>query len=337
MFEEVRRGHVGGGLGEVGGLVYLSPGRLVDLFVLFPGKSSRRGQLRFENSERVSLSRLFDLLPTPVATVVVVAGVGQIAFHHGLYQCRPVAPPSSAGRLQRRLIDGHDVAPIDRYAGHAVALSAARDAVNRHLPRKGHRYRVSVVLAEEDHGEPVDAREVHRLVTVADAGCAVAEIGYGHRVVVPHPGGQRRAHRLGDLRAYHVRQVYDAVFGVRPVCRELASATERLALLRQEAQHYLLRGDLQRQEHGQVAVVDVELVEALLERPGATYLPRLMSLRRRDDGRVALTVEKPYALVQRPAHHHLPVHIQQSLVIQGMRGPRLAFSYDRHIDATNPS
>ena len=65
-------------------------------------------------------------------------------------------------------------------------------------------------------------------------------------------------------------------------------------------------------QDSQVAVVDVEVVLPDTEGMDAPDLRRLMSLRRRDNGRLALTVEHPYTLVQRPTEDHLPVHFEHS-------------------------
>ena len=69
----------------------------------------------------------------------------------------------------------------------------------------GRRVRPLVVVADEDHRQPADAGEVHRLVRVAACGGALAEPADRDAPLLADPEGERRA----DGHRQHRRQVAD--------------------------------------------------------------------------------------------------------------------------------
>ena len=153
--------------------------------------------------------------------------------------------------------------------------------------------------------------EVHRLVAVADAGRAVSEVGNHDAVVSAHPVGEGCAHSLRDVCPDDVGYVDQADVGIRAVRGELARSAEGFTLLSEEAGHYLDGGHAEHEHDGEVAVVDVELVLALLQSGYAANLPGLVSLGGGDDGSLALAVEHPDAFVQDADEGHLAVHFEE--------------------------
>ncbi len=119
-----------------------------------------------------------------------------------------VGPPPLARLLDRALrlaVDGEHVGAVDHDAVEAVRLGAVGDLLDRVLEVGGRRVRPLVVVADEDHGQPPHAGEVHRLVAVAARGGAFAEPADGDAVLLADAEGERAADRHRE----HRRQVAD--------------------------------------------------------------------------------------------------------------------------------
>ena len=172
----------------------------------------------------------------------------------------------------------------------------------------------------------MDCGEVHRFVRIADAGCAVAEVHDCQRILAAHTQRQRGAHGLRKLRRHHIGQVHKPKFGIRSVRGKLARAAQRFAVLGGKAQHNFARRHSKRQHHSKIAIVDVEQIRPATEGVCAANLRRLVSLRRRHDCRLALTVQHPNALVQSARQRHLGVHFQQRIVAQTAAVCRISHS-----------
>ena len=204
--------------------------------------------------------------------------MGEVPFNTGLDEGGAFAPSGAVGGLGCGLEYGHYVASVHLETGHAVALGATGDALNRHLFCERDGYRVFVVLAEEYDGQLMYGGEVHGLMDLAHAGGAVAEVGDDYGVLALHPRRQRRAHSLGHVGGDHVGNVDDPVFGIGPVSGELPRAAEGLALFCQKASHDFCRCHSENQQRRQVSVVDIKLISSFAKRPRAAYLRRLVAL-----------------------------------------------------------
>ena len=122
------------------------------------------------------------------------------------------------------------------------------------------------------------------------------------------------------MRADDVRQVHEAPLDAGAVQRELARVADGLARLGKEAEHDLARGEALRDTDAHVAVVGKgeEGVGVAAKRPDAAELRGLVSLARRNDGRLALAVEHPHPLVERANERHRRVDVEQVVTAEGL-------------------
>ena len=146
--------------------------------------------------ERVSRDPRVDFRLSPVAELHVEVRSHVLAPAVGLRldQRRALAPSRTGDGLLGRLVDRHDVVPIDRDPLHLVG-GAPRDLRAQLSSRKRRVRRVAVVFAHEEHGQPPERRERQALVHDALLHRRVAEEGDGHRVAAFHPRGHRAADR----------------------------------------------------------------------------------------------------------------------------------------------
>src|ERR671937_103218 len=82
--------------------------------------------------------------------------------------------PGPRHRLLGHVVGRHRVAAVESDAGEAVAGRPLRGVLDRVLLAVGSRDREAVVLDDEDFGQLVDRREVHRLMGVATPICAAS-------------------------------------------------------------------------------------------------------------------------------------------------------------------
>ena len=157
-----------------------------------------------EALDRVALRPLLEHLLRHVERVVV-DGVALHPQRHGLDERRAAALACLLDRALRLAVDGEHVGPVDDDAVEAVRLRAVGDLLDRVLEVGRRGVRPLVVVADEDHGQPAHAGEVHRLVAVAARGGALAEPADGDALLLPDAEGERAADRHRE----HRRQVAD--------------------------------------------------------------------------------------------------------------------------------
>src|SRR5829696_587626 len=153
-------------------------------------------QVPLEAHDRVLLAPFLDLLALAIPAVVIVVGVGGHAVGLGLDQGRPVTPACPLHRLLGDLVDSEHVVSVHLVARKSVAFGPPGYGAGD-LQRLGNRDGVDVVLDEEDHGQVVDAGEVHGLVPVPLAGGGLAAARQHDPVLAAHLERQGAA---GSLR-----------------------------------------------------------------------------------------------------------------------------------------
>ena len=115
------------------------------------------------------------------------------AQRHALDQRRAAALPRLLDRTLCLAVDGEHVGAVDDHPLEPVRSGAVGEVLDRELEVVRRRVRPLVVVADEDDGEPANAREVHPLVGVAARGRAVAVPGDRDPRLVLDPKGERRA------------------------------------------------------------------------------------------------------------------------------------------------
>src|SRR5439155_24170018 len=93
------------------------------------------------------------------------------------------------------------------------------------------------------------------------------------------------------------------------VTRELAPAAEGVITLAQQRQQAVVWRYPERKRDCAIAVVGHYPVHARPERARAAYLRRFVAPHGRHEWRLALSVDRPHALVQRPRERHEPVEV----------------------------
>ena len=164
--------------------------------------------------------------------------MGHQAFQLHFQQDRPLAAGVVDG-LAGDLVGSQQVQAVHDDAGEAVSFGPIGHVANGHLHALGHGNGVTVVLADENHGQLVDAGEVHGFVGLALAGGAVAEIHERNPSVTLHFAGQGVPHGLGEAGSNHVGKLDDVVLQVGALEGELAGVAIGVALLAHKGQHYL--------------------------------------------------------------------------------------------------
>ena len=93
-------------------------------------------------------------------------------------------------RQLRLAVHGEDVGTVDHDPFEAIRLGAVGQVLAGVLEVRRSRVGPLVVVADEDDGEPANAREVHRLVDVSSSGRPVAEPRHGDPPLAANPEGQ---------------------------------------------------------------------------------------------------------------------------------------------------
>ena len=186
-------------LGALDGLFDLGRHVRLHLGLLGLRQESLLDEVLLEPLERVLLPPRLDLLGHAVGAVVIVGGVGQVAVGLALDEARPFTLAGPVDRGVHRGVDVERVVAVDDHPQAAVLVGVLGDVLHRRLLDQRHGDGVAVVLAHRHQRQVVDAGEVHRLVEVALAGGAVAEVTDDDRVLTPHPGGQGDAGGVGDV------------------------------------------------------------------------------------------------------------------------------------------
>ena len=183
VVEHVERLRVGQRLAALAQVVAELVGLLLDAGDELVVDQAVAAEVDLEPGDRVLELPVLDVVVEPVAGRVVGRGVRTHPVGVGLDERRALAV---AGALQRGLRDGvrrEDVVAVDADAGEAEAERALVERDPRlALDRLGDR--PLVVLAEEHDRGVVGRGEDERLVDVALAGGAVAEVGDHGRVAV---------------------------------------------------------------------------------------------------------------------------------------------------------
>ena len=266
-------------------------------------------QVDLEPRDRVLELPVLDVVVEPVAGRVVGRGVGTHPVGVGLDERRALAV---AGALQRGLRDDvrrEDVVAVDADAGEAEAERALVERDPRlALDRLGDR--PLVVLAEEHDRGVVGRGEDERLVDVALAGGAVAEVGDHGRVAVGVAGADGAvaldAHRVAGgvqrLRADHDRVEAEVVL-VRVPAAVVDPAEQAEQVERVDA---LAVGD---------AVLAVGREDEVLraQRAAGADLGGLLAEQLGPDAELAVALEGGGLGVDPPGEHHVAVEAAQLL------------------------
>ncbi len=150
----------------------------------------------------------------------------------------------------------------------------------------------------------MDGGEVQALVEVTPGGAAFAEVDGGDVGLPLQLAGQRDAGGVQDLGADRGGGAEHLVPPAAPVVWHLPPAAARVGRAGQELQHRLSGGEAEDDHHTQVAVVREDPVLARDEGQGAADLGRLVAGAGDGERRLALPVQRPHALVQRPGQTH---------------------------------
>src|ERR687893_1064612 len=142
-------------------------------------------QLHGEALDGVLLAPRGDLLARPVE-VRVALGVAEVAVGDRLEQGRSLAGAGTFEGPGGGVVDLVEVGAADRDARHAVGGGPIRYVLDGRSLLDAHGHPVLVVLAQEDHGQLPDRRQVEGLVEDALVGGALAEEAE-RRVVLAAP------------------------------------------------------------------------------------------------------------------------------------------------------
>ena len=104
----------------------------------------------------------------------------------GFDQGRALAPAGAIHGVPGRLVAGEHVVAVHHHPREAIAGRAVGNVLDGHLAGLRHRDRVAIVLADEEHRQLVDAREIHGFVAIPLAGATLAEIGSGDGIFLAH-------------------------------------------------------------------------------------------------------------------------------------------------------
>jgi len=159
-------------------------------------------------------------------------------------------------RAPDRVADRQHVHAVHALTGHAVGLGELPDLGlgERAVGRGAHR--VAVVLAEEQHRQLPERRQVHRLVELPLRHGAVAEVAHDHLVAAPVLDSEADAHCDGQVRpddrvtAEEVGALVEQVHRAALALGEPVAAAEQLGhdplgigTLRQAVAVLAVRGD----------------------------------------------------------------------------------------------
>ncbi len=154
---------------------------------------------------------------------------------------RSAAAPGLGEKASERLAHRHDVVPVDRLALEAERGDDVAHALDVRVGRARGELGEAVVLADEDHRQPPERREVDRLDEDPALDRAVAEEDDGDRVVAELSRRQRASERERDVAADDARRTEEAVLDVHEVHRASEPSAETAVATHQLRQHPLGR------------------------------------------------------------------------------------------------
>ena len=222
-----------------------------------------------------------------------------------LQQRGALAGPGPFGRPPHRVDHGQHVVAVHDLPRHAVADGRVGHILDGNRLVRRCRKPVAVVFHHEDHGQLPDGRQVQRFVKVALARAAFARKRQRDKVLTLEPGGQAQPAGHGQ-HGGHVRDhADDATLGQAEVegaiapLREAAGPSHELA--EERPQRHTPRGP-----HPQIAVHGHDVV-ALLQRPGASYRDRFLSVAAEPFGKAPLTNQPQHTFFDHPWQQQRPV------------------------------
>ena len=303
------------GLGPPGGVVDLGLDLGLEVLLGLLGQQPLLDDVLLHALQRVLLAPGLDFLGRAVGAVVVVGRVGQIAIRLALDERGPLAVAGPGhGRVGGRVhVEG--IVAVDDDAGEPVGVGVLGDVLDGRLLGQGHGDGVAVVLADEDHGDAVNAGEVQRLVEVAFGRRPVAEVGDGHaRVVARHLRGQGHARGVGDVGGDRRRTGDDVQRPAAPVAGHLAPARAGVGGPGEDAEQHVVRRHPECEHHAGVPVVGEHDIVSLADGPRRAHLGTLVALAAHDEGRLAHAVQAPDLLVEPAGQQDGAVHAEQVVV-----------------------
>ena len=201
-----------------------------------------------------------------------------------------------------------DIGPVRDEPGDPVARRAVGDVGHAHLFRHRRRDREEVVLDDEHHRQPVDRREIDRLVEVARARRAVPPVREDDPVLLADLDRERDTGRLGELRRDADRAGHDVRGHVAELVHDLSPAGVRIRRLREHPEELVRHGLPEDDRDADVAVVRMDPVMAAPDHPGRPDLGRLVAVGHADERGAAHAVHLHHPLAEHPAQEHGPVH-----------------------------
>ncbi len=250
------------------------------------------------------LQLLLRAIPLWVAFIVTMPAIGGRLDDHGT-EAGPCGADCTAHGARRC----NDVVAVDRPIRQSVADGPAFER-RRMLRGRRREFRVSVVLAEEDHGQFPDRREVERLVEGPLRRGPVAEERNGHTVPTAElrrsrgADGDRKAGRddaIGpedpDLGIGDVHRAAPAPVGSFGTTHELGEHPERLESLGQAVSMAAVGGR-------------DDVIGA--QRPAGANGRRLLADRQvHEAGDEAVAIELGDPLFEAADQHHATLHLEQ--------------------------
>src|SRR5580704_750488 len=259
---------------------------------------------------------LFRLRPV-VGTRDVADMVAVIAVGDELQERGPLAVPCPLDVLRRCRVDLANVLAVDRLVGHPERGGACADIAGSRLGEVRVLV-VAVVLADEDHRQLPQLREVHLLVEQALAERALAEKAHrdlaGLEVFRRERGARRDAGAAADNR---VGTQIPGV-GIGDVHRPALPLAVARFLAEQFRKHAIGRRAFR--EAVSVAAVGARDVVRASERLADAGRDRVFAdvqVSEPRHQRAGIEVVDP--LLEQPDRHHLPVHVQQVFDVDSAR------------------
>ena len=166
---------------------------------------------------------------------------------------RSLAVARARERALGGLIDRQHVVAVDRDAFEAVTLRPVRHVIDRHALFDRHGIGVKIVLADEDDRQPLDAREVQRLVEITGVARALAEVRDDDVVGLFHLEGEPQAGGDRQVGAKHAGVAENPELVDAAVERRVA-ALGQPGSLREHLRHHHARLDAFHQKRAEVAM-----------------------------------------------------------------------------------
>ena len=283
-----------------------------------------------QSRDRVVLAQIGHLVLGSIHLRVALE-VAEVAVGLDFDQAGAFAAARAPDRRRHRLVHLDRVVVRHLDAGHAVGRGAVGHPVDGRGAGLGHRDRPLVVLADEDHRQLPQGRQVQRLMKGALVGRAFAEEGHRHPVLAQLLGREgraagRRQAGADDAAAaelvHRIEQVHVAALALA----QAGDLAEHLGRHRVE-RHALGNGEVVRPvraDHG-VLLLEVRAdahrhrllaggqVHLARHRPGADVKRQALL----DVGRqLALQIDIGHGLLVVPDLHHLLVHPEQSVFVR---------------------